>query len=400
MPAPDSVKEGYSILVVEDDAQARRMVTDLLETRGYRVYGASTVGDAQTAVETHAPALIVSDRYLGKEDGLNLCRWVKDHPQRRETMVIMLTAADQTKEKLTGFEAGADDYVTKPFHPEELLSRVRVMLRMRGMQDDLRRGHEELARLNAALASQMEGIGALLVNIVGLRVPQAAVRAESAWKFVSWVGERLGLTSEELQELQLAARLHEIGKILLSDDLLVRPRSDLNPEERSTVQQFPIMGQLIVGNIPELKHLGLILRHQNENFDGTGYPGRLRGEEIPILSRILRAVTLMEDRGGSEDGSSAKVELLRQASGNVLDPRIVRLGEEYVTVVEDTTWAAGKAEISLHEVQEGMTIAMDLFTSGGIKLLPAGTRLTSSNITRIRSHHDADPIINRIYVYA
>jgi response regulator RpfG family c-di-GMP phosphodiesterase len=325
---------------------------------------------------------------------------VKDHPQRRETMVIMLTAADQTKEKLTGFEAGADDYVTKPFHPEELLSRVRVMLRMRGMQDDLRRGHEELARLNAALASQMEGIGALLVNIVGLRVPQAAVRAESAWKFVSWVGERLGLTSEELQELQLAARLHEIGKILLSDDLLVRPRSDLNPEERSTVQQFPIMGQLIVGNIPELKHLGLILRHQNENFDGTGYPGRLRGEEIPILSRILRAVTLMEDRGGSEDGSSAKVELLRQASGNVLDPRIVRLGEEYVTVVEDTTWAAGKAEISLHEVQEGMTIAMDLFTSGGIKLLPAGTRLTSSNITRIRSHHDADPIINRIYVYA
>jgi putative two-component system response regulator len=400
MPTPDSVKEGFSILVVEDDAQARRMVTDLLETRGYRVYGASTVGDAQTAVETHAPALIVSDRYLGKEDGLNLCRWVKDHPQRRETMVIMLTAADQTKEKLTGFEAGADDYVTKPFHPEELLSRVRVMLRMRGMQDDLRRGHEELARLNTALASQMEGIGALLVNIVGLRVPQAAVRAESAWKFVSWVGERLGLTSEELQELQLAARLHEIGKILLSDDLLVRPRSDLNPEERSTVQQFPIMGQLIVGNIPELKHLGLILRHQNENFDGTGYPGRLRGEEIPILSRILRAVTLMEDRGGSEDGSSAKVELLRQASGNVLDPRIVRLGEEYVTVVEDTTWAAGKAEISLHEVQEGMTIAMDLFTSGGIKLLPAGTRLTSSNITRIRSHHDADPIINRIYVYA
>jgi response regulator RpfG family c-di-GMP phosphodiesterase len=385
---------------VEDDLQARHLVTDLLQTQGYRVHAASTVGDAKVAVERYAPALILSDRYLGNEDGLNLCRWVKEHSQRRETMVIMLTAADLTREKLTGFEAGADDYVTKPFHPQELLSRVRAMLRIRGMQDELRRGHEELARLNKAMSSHLEGICTLLGNIVGLRVPQAALRAENAWKFVRWMGERLGMGAEELQKLQLAARLREIGKILLSDDLLTRPWTELTADERSTVQQFPIMGQMIVGNIPELKHVGLILRHQHENFDGTGYPGRLRGEEIPLHCRILRVVALLEDRGWAETNAAAKVEVLRQASGNVLDPRVVRIAEEYVTVAEDTSWVVGKVEVALQEVQEGMTIAMDLFTSGGIKLLPAGTRLTSSNIARIRSHHAADPIINRIYVYA
>jgi response regulator RpfG family c-di-GMP phosphodiesterase len=389
------------ILVVEDDPQTLELIVHQLETEGpYATLSARTILEAQLAVERHAPDLVISDRFLQEEDGLALCRWVKDHPDHRDTMFILLTGAHTTEEKVTGFHAGADDYITKPYHPREFMSRVCAMLRIKSMQDGVRRDHEELERLNAALASHLGAVESLLVNIIGLRVPDAGTRAQKAWVFARWVGERLELEPVEQHDLELSARLHEIGKVILSDDLLTKGGSSESVENRLTVQHFPVFGQMIVGAIPELYNVGLILRHQLENYDGTGQPARLTRSEILLPSRVLRIINFIEEAVSPATKKAETIAHLRNASGTLLDPSLVRLAEEYLTAIEDPGWLDGKKQLRLEEVHEGMVIAADLFTAGGIKLLPAGSRLSQSHIDRILSHHRADPIINRVYVFA
>jgi putative two-component system response regulator len=389
------------VLVVEDDPSMLGMIRSLLETEGpYTVVAARSIAEAQLAIERYNPGLVVSDRFLDQEDGLALCQWVKEHPQHRDTMFVLLTGAHSAQEKIDGFHAGADDYITKPFHAQELLSRVRVMLRIRCMQEELCKDRNELKRLNAALSSHLGAVEKLLVNIIGLRVPDASARAEMAARFSRWIGERLEFEPDALQELTLAARLHEIGKVILTDDIIAQEQAKRSAEYRITMQQSPVFGQMIVGNIPELRNVGLIIRHQRENYDGTGHPGKLMHAEIPPSCRILRVVNYLEDMSDSADGRAVLIERLREASGTILDPAIVRLAEEYLVAVDDPTWMEGKRQVALKEMREGMVIAADLFTASGVKLLPSGSRLTPSNIERILSHHAADPIINRVFVYA
>jgi len=114
----------------------------------------------------------------------------------------------------------------------------------------------------------------------------------------------------------------------------------------------------------------------------------------------LRIINFLEDHLRPAIKKSDAVALLQNASGTLLDPSLVRLAEEFITAVDDPGWLDGKRQLRLEEVKEGMVIAADLFTASGIKLLPAGLKLSQSHIERILSHHTADPIINRVYVYA
>jgi response regulator RpfG family c-di-GMP phosphodiesterase len=389
------------ILVVEDDADTLELIIQQLETEGpYATISAHTILEAHLAIARHAPDLVISDRFLQDEDGLALCRWVKEHSDHRDTMFIMLTGAHSTEEKVTGFHAGADDYITKPYQPREFMSRVRAMLRIKSMQDEVRQDRAELERLNTALASHLGAVESLLVNLIGLRVPDASTRAQKAGVFARWVGERLEMEPEELRELELSARLHEIGKVILSDDLLMQDQSPESPEYRMTLQHSPVFGQMIVGNIPELRNVGLILRHQLENYDGTGQPARLTKSEIPIASRVLRIINYVEEVARPGTRKDEIISRLQHASGTFLDPSLVRLAEEYLIAIADPGWLEGKRQLRLEDIREGMVIAADLFTASGIKLLPAGSRLSKSNIDRILSHHTSDPIINRVYVQA
>ena len=115
-----------TILVIEDEVRIARLIRDYLQNVGYRVLVAHRGDEGLALARTERPDLIVLDLMLPRLDGLDLCRAIRRDSQ---VPIIMLTARSEEADKLVGLELGADDYVTKPFSPRELVARVRAVLR-------------------------------------------------------------------------------------------------------------------------------------------------------------------------------------------------------------------------------------------------------------------------------
>lgn len=396
------MKENMKILVVDDDTAHQMLMEEILErNKDYTVLKAGTVREAMEVAEEHLPSLIVCDYYMPDGDGFALCRKIRQHPQMYDTPFILLSVVSQTAKKVEGLDVGADDYLTKPFSDEELLARIRALLRIRLLQEELKRESKELEKLNADLEKGFLGVITLLTHLIGLRVPNASVRGQRAADIADWICDRMHVASEEAKMIHIAAQLHEIGKITLSDELVSKPHVDLTSADKEKLAQFPLMGRLLVGDIPQLHEVGKYLGCQMENFDGTGYPDKLLREEIPIGARILRGINAIESlelqHGTNTEGLLNDLNTMK---GTVLDPHIVQLLEEFVRVHADSTWLIGKRQITVYELQEGMVLASDLFTGSGIKLLPRNSVVKLSSIEKILQHHHFDPIINNIFIFA
>lgn len=390
-----------TLLLVEDDLSFLSILEKTLrDATPYSILTATSGEAALALAEEHVPDLIVSDFYMPGMDGFKLCKAIKTHPVLRETMFMMLTSAAEIDLKVLGFESGADDYLTKPFLMEELLARVKALLRLKGLQDELRARERELSRLNMELEESFVGIVRILTDVIELKVPDAMARARRASDIAKWIGNRLELDREQLRHLEIAALLHEIGKIRATDEALRKTHEEQSTAERETLHQFPVYGERILKTVPRLREVSTVVRHQMENYDGTGIPDRLMKDEIPILSRILRAINFLEWKAtkGVFDITQLIAEV-RKAKGLQLDPRIAQLLEEYLLVVESPSWMDDKRPVSVYELEEGMVIATDLLTGNGVKLLSQGMKITPPLIDRIRSHHQVDPIVNLIYVY-
>jgi putative two-component system response regulator len=388
-------------MVVEDDEAQRTAVAAVLQME--RSFDVATAEDGEEALKLmrqQPPAVVVSDIYMPRLDGVELCRLVKSDMRLQEVMFILLTSSGDLADKVRGFENGADDYVTKPVHADELIARVRSSIRIKAMRDELKEDQKALAELNRTLEESYAGVLHLLVQLLGLRIPNATSRAERSEAMATWIGERLGMEGAALHVLATAAKLHEIGKISLPERLLKKEPGEWNEEERREARSFATFGYLMLSSFPKLKDVGLLIRHQLENFDGTGYPDKLLHQQIPLGSRVLRVINFVYlypvTKARSRD---QQVDSLRKARGTNLDPRIVQLAEEYLQVVEDRTWLEGKRQVGVFELQAGMILAHDLTTGGGMKLLSRDATVTLGQIERILSHHQVDPIVNSVYIY-
>lgn len=116
------------ILFADDDPAMREMVSQVFGSAGYRIRLAENGNEALAELRRAEPAIAVLDYRMGSPDGLEVCRQIKSNPRLQHLPVLILTGESEIESRLAGFEAGADDYLGKPFDPRELLARVRAML--------------------------------------------------------------------------------------------------------------------------------------------------------------------------------------------------------------------------------------------------------------------------------
>lgn len=396
------VSEKAKILLVEDDPTQLKIASYILgKGQQYDVLEAKDAEEAIELARTSVPAIIISDYYLPGENGLDLCKRVKEHHSLRNTMFMLLTAESKLDEKVKALEGGADEYISKPYHEDELLSRVRALLRIHCLQDEIQRESDELRVANKILQTHFGGTLNLLTKLITLRVPNASSNAEKAAHVSRWIGERLHLDDSDMHSLELVARLHEIGKISFPDPLFKHHPDALTEEEWTRFAEFPLLGEVLLQGVPELSHIAKMMRHQLENYDGSGFPDKLMGQEIHICSRILRAVNFLERSTRADvPGPEGLFEHLSKARGTILDPHVTQLLREYLQISREPSWMEGKEEISVQDLREGMVLASDLCTGNGTKLLPRDTRITQAHVSRIHTQHHFDPIINSIYIYS
>ncbi|HEY9188656.1 MAG TPA: HD domain-containing phosphohydrolase [Ignavibacteria bacterium] len=388
------------ILVVEDDPTTLKIITKILSSQpGFEVIGATNGKEGLLLAKDTNPDIIISDYSMPVMDGFELCAAVKSDKDLESTIFILLTAISETDKKVQGFDIGVDDYLVKPYNPSELISKIKAFLKIKFLQDELKAEKANLATLNELLERSMFDLANLLLNLLELHIPEATKRGKRAGEIAKWIAEKLELDSQSVKDIEYAALLHEIGKLSIPKDVLLKKSRDLSDKEREMVKQHPVLGQLVLSTAPKMRFPAMIIRHQLENYDGTGFPDRLVEAEIPIGSRILRVIVDFEDLIEEFGGSVQKtIEFMQKGVRSRYQPQIYQLLTEYTSEIPEKLMVDDKIKITIFDLKEGMVLAHDLYTSAGIKLLPKGANIKEYMIEKIISHNSRDPIVGGVYV--
>jgi len=266
------------ILVVDDERLNLRLVEELLRTEGYGVRTAQNGEEALERVREARPDLILLDVMMPKLDGYEVCRRLKGNKETVFIPIIIVTALTRLDQKIKGIEAGADDFLTKPFNSAELITRVRSLLNVKQLTDELENAETVLFTLARAVEA---------------KDPYTEGHCERLSAFSFQLGAALGLPEEELTALRRGGVLHDIGKIGIPDAILLKP-GRLTPDEWMIMREHPLIGERICKPLKSLKLVLPIIRHHHEKWDGNGYPDGLKGEEIPITARVLQVVDVYD----------------------------------------------------------------------------------------------------------
>jgi len=149
-------KGPFSIVVVDDSKSVLTFIRSILSREGYQVRGAHNGRDALLLVKEDPPDLVICDVMMPGMDGFDVCRHIKDDPLTAHVPVVLLTAKDTVQDKVRGLDTGAEDFVTKPFKPDELKARVRAQLRVKVLQDRLRENNALLRETQSQLKGKVE----------------------------------------------------------------------------------------------------------------------------------------------------------------------------------------------------------------------------------------------------
>ncbi|BDI33215.1 two-component system response regulator [Capsulimonas corticalis] len=304
------------VLVVDHEPMSRTLIDAILR-RG-NDYNVLMAGDAEEGLgvaRRDRPDLMLLSTFLPGADGYSLCRTLKSEPRTRRIPVVMVTAHAGTQERVQGIEAGADDFIVKPFNRVELLARVRSLIRIKSLNDQLDEVEDVIYSLSRAVEAREGG--------------DHEAHTERVVIFALAIGSELGLADEAMRVLRQAAMLRDIGKIGVPDRILNKPGA-LDDEEQKWMQGHVALGEQIISPLRSTAALLPIIRHHHERIDGKGYPDGLAGEEIPLGARIVAIAdafdAMLSNRPYRPALSPAKaLATLQAGAGKQWDSRLVEL---------------------------------------------------------------------------
>jgi len=267
-----------TILLADNCKDSRELLSHLLIAEGYRVVCAEDGAQALSLFATQRIDLALLDVSMPGHTGFALCRAIKAQPQTRLIPIVLVTGSASAADRIQGIESGADDFLSKPIRKEELLARVRSLVRLKHFTDEL----ESAETVLCGLARSIEA-----------KDPFTEGHCDRLARYSVALAERLGLPEEQRVALRRAGIVHDIGKVAVPEQILLKP-GPLDPGERQILEAHPVVGERICSPLKTFRLVLPIVRHHHERMDGTGYPDRLRNGEIPLTARILQTVDIYD----------------------------------------------------------------------------------------------------------
>lgn len=277
-PASALPRKGGRVLVVDDMADTRELISELLTHDGYSVRQACDGAEALDEIERDMPDLILSDVVMPHVGGFDLCRRLKAGAATRLIPIVLITALNERQDRLEGIRAGADDFLQKPFDSTELLARVASLIRVKRFTDEL---------------DSAESVILSLALTVEAREPYTGGHCQRMAAYAAAFGIHLRLSEEEVAALHRGGYLHDLGKIAVPDAILGKP-GPLTPAEFEVMKRHTIVGEALCGDLRALKPVRAIIRSHHERLDGSGYPDGLRGDHVPLLAQIMGVVDVYD----------------------------------------------------------------------------------------------------------
>ena len=267
-----------TILIADDIEVNRELLTEILSAEHYRIVQAEDGEQAMQLLEEGEVDLALLDVMMPGRSGFAVCRALKANPDTRLIPVVMVTSLTASEDRVQGIESGADDFLNKPVNKEELLARVRSLLKIKQFTDEL----EHAENVLFALALSIEA-----------KDPYTEGHCDRLSESSEALAKRLSLNEEERISLRRGGVIHDIGKVAVPDQILLKP-GPLTAEERKVMQQHTIVGAGICSPLKSFRSVLPIIRHHHEKIDGSGYPDGLKGDAVPLTARILQTVDIYD----------------------------------------------------------------------------------------------------------
>ncbi len=320
-------------MLVDDDWASRRLVAEMLTNAGYNVVEAESGEEALEKAPLCSPDLLLLDMMLPGIDGVEVCRRVRENPLLREIPLFVVTSLEDRESRLAAFNAGADDFISKPVDKAELRVRVGNTVKLNRYRNLLAERERNIALLGDLQHSAFElalAYDATLegwVRALDLRDNETEGHTQRVTDLTMKLAETLGVPAEQRVHVYRGALLHDIGKIGIPDSIL-RKTGPLTDEERRTMEKHPTFAYEMLSHIDYLRPALDIPYCHHEHWDGSGYPRSLRGDEIPLPARVFTVAdvwdALLYDRRYREGWQPSRVrEYMRQQKGRLFDPDIV-----------------------------------------------------------------------------
>jgi len=340
------------IMLVDDNPANLRIGKNVL-TEKYTVATAPSAEKMFNLLETNKPAMILLDVDMPEMNGYEAIKILKSKPETRDIPVIFVTARNESDDELAGLSLGAVDYITKPFQPPLLIKRIEVHLLLETQKKKLEKQAVDLINFNENLQSMvfekteniMELQNALLKTMAELVECRDDItgghieRTQRGIKILLEEMKKNGVYSAETKgwdvELLLqSCQLHDVGKISIDDNILKKP-GKLTTEEFNEMKKHASFGEEIIEKIKSLakesdflKYAKIFAASHHEKWDGTGYPRGLKGDQIPLLGRIMAIADVYDALTSARPYKPAlsheeAVHIITENSGTQFDPTLI-----------------------------------------------------------------------------
>lgn len=330
-------------LIADDEPRLRQVLARLMRADGFECIQVGNGEEALAVLEQLPVMLVLTDLRMPHMDGIELLRHVRD--RYPDTVVVMITAVAEVEMAVRALSIGATDYLTKPFHLEEVRARVEQALEKRRLRLENRDYHDRLEDKVAHQARRIEEV--FLAGIEGLvealevKDPYTHGHSLRVSQYSVVVGGSLGLDDEALRQIDVGGRVHDIGKIGVREAVLNKP-GPLTDDEYLHIMTHPVVGWHILAPLLADAPVALgIVRSHHERFDGRGIPDGLVGDSIPIAARIAAvsdAFDAMTSRRPYRPGYRMSIEHavdeLRRHSGTQFDSVVL---DSFLSALEQGT---------------------------------------------------------------
>jgi response regulator RpfG family c-di-GMP phosphodiesterase len=413
----------HPILIVDDEEIVLVALRDTLVREGYTVVASPHAVHALSIIKEHQFSVVITDQQMPMVTGLEFLAQVKQvQPNATRILITAVLSLGTVIDSINKGEIYR--FVVKPWLREELLATVKnavqryeLICNNARLHDATRAMNEKLVQLNQALEVQVAKVAEqnqqlarlaqaleenlresveLCVRTMQTFYPTLGNQARRVHELCSAMAKSLGLPPDQRRTLEISAWIHDIGLVGVPRRLIKRweeESNSLNEAERALVQQHPILGEELAHFANPLGQVGSTIRAHHEQFDGSGYPDKLSGKDIPWLARLLAVAVAYAESDLSPQGAA---EMISQGSGSAFDPVAVRA---FHSSLPKTIVQGRQREVLLSDLRPGMVLARGIYTATGVLLIPDGQKLTPTYIDKLHNHNRINPISQSLLVY-
>lgn len=401
----------WTLLAVDDEPNILAALRRLFRATGWRVLTAGHAEEALDLLAKEPVDAVLSDMRMPGMDGVQFLERVSQGWPR--TARLLLTGQAELGSTIAAINRGRlHRYITKPWNDDELLLTLRQVEQNQQLEADklalerlTQQQNEELKALNASLEARVtlrtEELASAnqrlkrnyltsiksFTALIELRGSAQVGHARQVADLTRRIAQQMTLDADTAHDLPIAALLHDIGHIGLSDAVLARPVNRLDPDELRRYRLHPILGEQALLASDDMQGVAPLIRGHHERWDGKGFPDGLRGAAIPLGARILAVADAFEDlRSGRIDGQAlSPLEARRTvlaARGSQFDPAVVDAFASLFSAVPPKP-VLKTVRLRTADLRSGQTLAQDFVSPEGVLLLSAGQPLNDDLIGRI-----------------